>query len=763
MMRARSVPSLPVPDPRASEAVAGLTTPTSSTGDPRAAATGKGQAGAGFVIAAGAVIALGALVRLVRWREALWGPEVVALDNDSLYHMRRSLDVAAGRGLPTFDPQINWPHGGPVPWAPGFDLLGGAIAWVSGAPDSRAAALAVAAIPVVLGVGVIALAMGLAWLAAPRQVRRPAALAAGILAALVPQAIFCSRFAQTDHHVAEALMVTALAVWAQLGVGGGRGSRYELAGALLGAGSVLFFTGAPIYVALAAAPLVVAALLDRGEAPLVGRGAIGLVAGGALAALASVPMVASHGRAVSFAFPSYLQPALVVLAGTGIALAWIAARFGSLRRRLAALAALVVATSLVAALVPGVAAQVVAGVRGWLLARDPWISTIEEFQPVWRIPGRLSRVRALWGIAGMALPFLAPLAAWASWREARGRALALLFQALAMAGLAVLQIRFGRPAVPVLAAAGGVALAALLARIPVRPVLAHAGAPVLALMVFAGDRAAWAATAAQPLDKGDALVAAAFDLRPLGPGETAPGVLAPWDMGHQVNVLARRPVVANGFGSYLDPEGYEEVRKAYTLAEPDLLAWMERRRIGYVVAGIMTFEGKVLGPGTGAPLTTQDGVGALDAAYLRGVPLSAAILGGSGIPDAGVPNLTRLMPRFASLQTARELPFPVPVLWTFEAVPGARVLGQAPAGARVVLEIPLVERGRRHVWRAWADAGADGRYELKVPLPTGLVQPTLATAPTGQLRANGGAPAVIVIPEAAVRSGSTVEVGRALQ
>jgi asparagine N-glycosylation enzyme membrane subunit Stt3 len=757
MIRARSVPSLPAPDPRASTAVAGVTAPSGSTGEERAA-PGERPAGIGFALAACAVIALGAVVRLVRWREALWGPEVVPLDNDSLYHLRRALDVAAGRGLPTFDPQINWPHGGPVPWAPGFDLLGGAVAWVAGAPDSRAAALAVAAIPVVLGLAVIALAMGLAGCAAPRQVRRPAALAAGVLAALVPQAIFCSRFAQTDHHVAEALMVTALAVWAQLGVTGGRGSRYELAGALLGAGSLLFFTGAPIYVALAAAPLAVAAVLDRSEAPLVGRGAIGLVAGGALAALASVPMVASHGRAVSFAFPSYLQPALVVLAGAGIALAWTAARAGTLRGRIALLAALVAATTLAAALVPGVAAQVVAGVRGWLLARDPWISTIEEFQPVWRIRGGLPRVRALCGIAGMALPLLAPIAAWASWREARGRALALLFLALAMTGLAVLQIRFGRPAVPVLAAAGGVALAALLARLPVRPGLAHAGAPVLALMIFAGDRAAWAATAAQPPDKDDALVAAAFDLRPLRSCETAPGVLAPWDMGHQVNVLGRRPVVANGFGSYLDAEGYEEVGKAYTLAESELLAWMERRRVGYVVAGITTFEGKVLGPGTGMPLTTLDGVGALDAAYLRGVPLAAAILGGSGIPDAGVPHLTRLMPRFASLQIARELPFPVPVLWTFEVVEGARVRGRAPAHARVVLEIPLVERGRSHVWRAWTDAGADGRYELTVPLPTGLVQPTLATAPAGRIRAGAGSPQRVAIPETAVRSGAVVEV-----
>jgi asparagine N-glycosylation enzyme membrane subunit Stt3 len=758
MMRAVRTPA-PVSNLPASPAHAGAM-PIAVPGDEDRADAGRARPSIRFLLAAGAVLALATLVRMVKWREALWGPEVVALDNDSLYHLRRALDVAAGRGLPTFDSEINWPYGGSVPWAPGFDLLGGAVGWAAGQPYSRASALAIATIPVVLGLAAVGLSMTLAWCAAPRAVRRPAAITAGLLAALVPQAIFSSRFAQTDHHVAEAVMVTALAVWAQLGVGGARrGKWYELAGAFLGAGSVLFFTGAPIYVALAAAPLMIGALVGERDVPLVGRGAVGLVAGGVLALVASAPMVASHGRAVSFAFPSYLQPALVALAGIGIALACIAARAATLRRRVTALVALTVAAAALAALVPGVVAQVVDGVRGWLLARDPWIASIEEFHPAWQFPGGLPRLRALWGLAGFALPFLAVFAAAASWRESPRRALALLFQSLAMAALACVQIRFGRPATPLLAASAAIALAALASWIPGHPIFARAAAPVLVLMLFAGDRAVWAATATQPLDKGDALVAAAFGLREVRPGESAPGVLAPWDMGHEVNVLARRPVVANGFGSYLDAAGYEEVQRAYTLSEADLLAWMERRRVGYVVAGISTFQGKVPGPGSGMPLTAEGNLGALDAVYLRGVPLAATILGGSGIPDAGVPHLTRLMPRFASLQIARELPFAVPVLWTFEAVAGARLRGRAPAHARVVLEIDLVERGRKHVWRAWTIAAEDGAFELTVPLPTGLVQPTLASGPVARLRAGSGEAVRIEVPEAAVRGGGVLDVG----
>ena len=711
----------------------------------------------GFALAAATVLGLAALARLVKWREAVWGNEIVALDGDSLYHMRRMLDVAAGRGTPTFDPEINWPHGGTVPWAPGFDLLGGALASLVDGGRMRQA-FAVALVPVVLGLIAVSLSMVLAARASPREVRAPAALCAGLFAGLVPQAIFCSRFALTDHHVAEAVLMAGLAVWTQAGVDGARrGVGFELAGALLGAGGVLFFSGAPIYVAIAAAPLAVAALLGP-PGPLVGRGAVGLVAGGALAALAVAPLVASHGRAVSFAFPSYLQPGLVALAGAGIALAAVAARAGALPRRIGALVLLTLAAAGAAALVPGAAGQVRDGVRGWLLARDPWIATIEEFQPIWSPLFGLRRLVVWWGLAGLTFPLLAPFAARARWREAPGSAAALLFQIAAMAALTALQVRFSRAAVPILSAGGGVALAVLAARLPVRRALARGLAPAVALTVLLADPSTWRATADTPLDKSDALVAAAFDLRGARTDEPAPGVLAPWDMGHEVNVLGRRPVVANGFGSYVDAAAYEEVLRAYALDEASLLAWMERRRVGYVVAGIPTFYGKVPGPGSGTPLTAEGDQGALDAVYMRAVPLSATILGGSGLPDAGVPHLTRLMPRFASLQTAAELPFAVPVLWTFEAVPGARIRGRAPAGSRVVLEIDLVERGRRHVWRAWTTAGPEGRYELGVPLATGMVQPTLATLPAARLRAGSGPWVPVEIPEAAVRAGGSVAV-----
>jgi hypothetical protein len=75
----------------------------------------------------------------------------------------------------------------------------------------------------------------------------------------------------------------------------------------------------------------------------------------------------------------------------------------------------------------------------------------------------------------------------------------------------------------------------------------------------------------------------------------------------------------------------------------------------------------------------------------------------------------------------------------------------------VVLEVPITEHGRRHTWRAFADAGPDGRWTMTIPLPTDLSTTTVTTEP-GRLRVPGGLGSVVQVPEAAVRAGATMEV-----
>jgi asparagine N-glycosylation enzyme membrane subunit Stt3 len=708
-----------------------------------------------FLVATAGVLLLAAAVRLVRWREAYWGPELIPLDGDAVFHFHRTFYAARHLSLPAVEPFLDWPKGAAVPFAPGYDVLGAAVVWLFGGPDAPLARAAVAAMPVALSVLLVGLAMSLASAAAPRDARRPAALAAGVFAALIPQQVANGRFGLTDHHVVEGVLVVLLGLWAVRAVED-RGVRRGVAIAALTAGGILFFPGTPLYLAIAVVPVALATLFSRGREALPGWPAVGLVAGAALGALVLAPSIAAHGRTFSFNYPSYLQPLLAGILGVGLAAAALAARAGSPPRRVAVIAGLVLLVAAGLVLLPGVARQLREGVVGYLLGGDPWLARNDECQPVWSITMGWVRSGTIWGLPGLALPLLAVLGLALVWRERRGAVAALSFVALAMAGLTALENRFGRPAGPVLAASGGVALAALAGRLLRGRKLAPLLAPAVAAAAMLADPRTWNAFRPElRTSLRDALIGASFDLSVKPRAEAAPGVLVPWDMANEVLLLAERPVVADGFGTWPDPEAFEEVLRAYALPEADLVAWMDRRRLGYVIVGQTAFVWRGIGPGAEDPVNQR-----LDVAYRRAVPFGQAVQGGSGDPENGLPHLTHFLPRFASIQVAfaRKSPPPWPALWTFERVPGARVLGQAPPGARVVLEEDLVERGRRHLWRAWADADASGRYVMTVPLPTGYGTQTLGTAPLARIRAGAGTYRTLQIPESAVRSGASVAV-----
>jgi hypothetical protein len=152
--------------------------------------------------------------------------------------------------------------------------------------------------------------------------------------------------------------------------------------------------------------------------------------------------------------------------------------------------------------------------------------------------------------------------------------------------------------------------------------------------------------------------------------------------------------------------------------------------------------------------------GTFDSRWLAGTPSAPLLIGGSGVPALGVRHFGRLMPVFATTRTVLGLRSPLPVIWLYEVVAGAEVIGQAPAGARVVLEIPLREHGRPHTWRAFADAGPDGSWRMRVPLPTDLAAPTVTTGPAS-LRIDGLVPIRVLVPEHAVRSGARLLVEQA--
>jgi hypothetical protein len=228
-------------------------------------------------------------------------------------------------------------------------------------------------------------------------------------------------------------------------------------------------------------------------------------------------------------------------------------------------------------------------------------------------------------------------------------------------------------------------------------------------------------------------------------------------MGFALLELGRRPVVVSGFGPYLSREAFDSVERAWRGTEDEMLALMAQRDLGYVVTGAASYLTIPTTDGALPFRRAPDGRGLLNGAYFRRVPLSPLIVGGSGAPEIGVAHVAHLMPRFASPQTVGGLDVPVPRLWVYERVAGARLTGAAESGRRIVARITLQAPGRGFEYVAWAIAN-DGRFTVTIPLPTAFAVGDLTTAASYRVTIGDSLPVDLAVPEGAVRSGDTIVV-----
>jgi asparagine N-glycosylation enzyme membrane subunit Stt3 len=724
------------------------------------------RGGAALVFAI--ILSLTAWTRVARFAEPLAGGELIALDGDSHYHVRR-IEAALQGSIPTFDPLMNWPQGGIAHWADGFDVLGAVFALLAGWGRSHPRTdLAVFLWPVVLGILAVWATIDVSRRLVPRDdLATP--LAAGLIAAFIPHLVDMSSLGRVDHHDAEALTMLLLLSWAlrrfPVEGEGPTAIGWEAGGAAAVSLALWVFSGGEFYVALAAIPLGIAALGAGAHGRLVGSGAPALLAGAILGALCSVPAMRVHGRLLSFVFPSLLQPALVGTAGLALGAAVLAGRMSAARppsRRLAAQLGAITALSVaMLAAVPGLGMEVWRAVEGWMLHRDPWIASIGEFQPLLRYGGEgetgLRHVHALLGPVGILGAVSVPFAVLAAWQHSPARAASYGMATLALSAMALLQLRFTRLAAPVLAIAVALALRGLATWTVRRTAWLAAWAPLIgaAVLVLASPSLRAQLVVAGPRDVSplhQAALALRLDRAPV-PGKRD-GVLVPWDLGHAIVQLSGRPVVANGFGSYLDPHTFREVQEAFLGDEKRLVSTMEGHDLGFVIGG-----GHVLASHQGEPVGESPVEGdppVLNPRFMRKTPLSQLLIAGSGMPGAGLPHLERLLPVDASKVTAGGLSFPLPVVWTYQLVPGARIAGRAGPGDLVIGELGLEEWGRKHRYRAWTRAGPDGQWQLRVAVPSGWSAHTIRTAPAWRITQGDGRAVDVEVSEAAVRGGSTI-------
>jgi dolichyl-diphosphooligosaccharide--protein glycosyltransferase len=723
-------------------------------------------------------------IRALPWRSVFVGDAIFLFDHDAYYHLRRIVwSVAHFPAVLGFDRYLNYPEGGRAIWTPCFDWLVALVALPFADPARFESVERVAVwVPPVLGGATVVALHGLA--------RRhfdaaTALLAAGLLAVLSGH-FWYSQLGFVDHHAAEALAATALLA-AAMHLLDREARAASLAGPALGLGialaaALLVWPGSLLYVAIAEGGLALALLTRRGAVRAVALARA--FAGAQLVALVAVlPFAAASGPTRfgpwSPLVLSGFQPfafAALALAGALCAALWRrrpawAERAGA-RAACLGLAALAPAAALLPELVRGAAEA-----WSWLARREAFQAQVAESQPLLLGAGGLDPAVAAARLSwfAFAAPFaLAAALAWAWRRPVRAPLLLWLGWTAVLLAATLAQRRFFNAfSVPLAllfawaVRAADARLAAALARRPARRRAARAllaAAALACLAPVAETYRLYVAALFEDPERGPVHVAPSLVRRRamlemaiwmsrrtpptagwLDPArEPGYGVLAPWEVGHILQYVARRPTVVDNFGDDVAPRGFERARRYYASPEPAASRILDELGVRYVIA---QRDPPFLGPAPDARSTFA----ALY--YFDGSERELPDAGGA----AGVlPALERHRLVYESRLRLAAAPDAPPFYKVFEHVAGARIEGRARPGAWVRAELGIrTNRGRELAYRTRARADPAGRYRLRVPYASRGGPPSVRAEPAWELACDGER-ASLVVDESAVRSGAAL-------
>src|SRR5207253_1646719 len=144
---------------------------------------------------------------------------------------------------------------------------------------------------------------------------------------------------------------------------------------------------------------------------------------------------------------------------------------------------------------------------------------------------------------------------------------------------------------------------------------------------------------------------------------------------------------------------------------------MDRRDLGTLLLPAVQVLGLAAPDGSIGVKRGHDGGFVLDARWMVGVPLGAALRGGTGSARFGVHHLEHLLPAFADRGRIRGLAMSLPETWVYFRVAGAKITGDAVDGTVVIARVPFAVRGAPREWEAWSVARG-GHWAMTVPLPT---------------------------------------------
>jgi dolichyl-diphosphooligosaccharide--protein glycosyltransferase len=702
------------------------------------------------------------LVRLIPWRSVFQPDGVVPYGGDAYYHMFRIRDtVERFPAILQFDPMMNFPDGAEPIWPPTFDWIVAALLRIGVGPDApQTLEHWIMWVAPLLGAATV---VGVYFLGRHFFSPKIGGFAA-LLLAILPAHFNYSQLGFADHHVAVSLVAMGL-LWLAMQLfaepaadsaesSDVRGLKAAIWLGLAAGGLLLIWPGALIHIAILQVALVVRLLATRDAASAICWAKRFALLHGVMFVVVS-PLALGHdwlrwGR-FSPVVLSNFQPIYLGAAALAFLLcAWFWPRLPIAAQpigRAAVAGALGVAmASMLFGLIPELQ---LGAVDSWT-----WLSRGEEFQAAvgesvplfrrgaefdWQLPG------VLFG----ASIFFVPIALVALATSVAGRGdrafflwwtaaffLATLYQrrfmdtyaiphALLVAWFALdcferTSLRFaGRRS-----ARRGLAIAMIVA--------------VLALMWPIHERyerdlrdLVLAARGEDPPLRGLAgrirlIRDAAIWLRDYSPEPTGPGysILGPWDTGHLIQYVAGRPVVQNNFGDDIAQENFDRAERYFSAVdENEAIEILAPARVRYVLAR-STGSGHAIFGYTPTSMTSR----LFAARGSRG-----QIDGIDGIPPTQVQALERhrLVFESSALATTGSQGVSATFVKLFEIVPGAEILGRAPAGVLVRFRLKLQSRnGGGFVYEAASVADDAGRYRVRLPYSNETFSPDIRMAPS---------------------------------
>lgn len=464
---------------------------------------------------------------------------------DELYHWKRiTFSAQHFPGVLEFDVDRGT-HGAFCPWPPLYDLLAGGAARLLGARTELDVLRRIVWFPPLLG----ALFVALAVVIVARAFGIRAALACGIALAASPYAVTLSWIGSIDHHFFEWPLTFAILGATCFAL---RHTKPALAGILLGCSiTIAMFVQTELLVP-AALSFVVLFFLSDGKAAAIGF-SIAVVAVG-IYRLTRMPTYPDNEW-----FLGWTHVAL--FAGAAVA---------SILRSRGRILALAAGITVIAA-VPTALGSILEGMH--FFGGETWLRTIAEFQPLWLARGKDLLSYAV-GLGAGAI-FVWPLAVRAIRRRDAIFGAIAVFAAVHLL-LAISSRRFTNAGVPLLALAGAVWAASI-----VRPRWA-----MLALALVAVPPpiqfALWMQHPVTMIPSG--IVPWVRTARILHDQPDRGRVLAPWSMGHVIDVLGGRPVIIDNFGTMSGVMTFDRAHEALLQIDEDALArYCRDNHVRYIV------------------------------------------------------------------------------------------------------------------------------------------------------------------------------------